>query len=409
MNQKDGGNSLLIHRRSDTQRDIVVEQDPGMFHQGVTMHGETVFSAIFFSIGTSMPSLFLLTGSEDCTSRISLCREARLIDSVPLTPQESCVRAVCASQVDDSSALLVVGGGKLTLQFFLARTNDDTKRLRSVDDLEISFLGNGSVRLKASIDHRINAVKAIPLEGDSRVHLVMAGDSNGNCHIFLVTENLESRPAPGLMIPTSPRPVLCIDILRTLGRLCVVIGTTGGDVLLFDLPGSFIELSDQWDEIAKSWTALASYQAHQMGTNALSVDILSSTHSDMGPRASLLVCTGGDDQAVCICEVSLVKDEQGRLKSEHDLRPQVTKEASFSAMKGIFQFCNDGGRYIVTVGYSQQLAVWQYVNKECRQLQLTGRIPVDLGDVNCLAATSTSGSHFIFAIGGLGIETFGLR
>jgi hypothetical protein len=53
------------------------------------------------------------------------------------------------------------------------------------------------------------------------------------------------------------------------------------------------------------------------------------------------------NQAVFICEVSLVKDEQGGLKSEHDLRLQVTKEASFSAMKGVFQFCkNDGGRYI---------------------------------------------------------------
>jgi hypothetical protein len=406
MNQKDGTNSLMIHRLSVCKQEL--DSVPYKFQQGVSMHGETIFSACFFSLGRTQQSLFLLTGSEDCTSKISLYQADKLIEAISLTPQESCVRAVCSSQFDESSALLVVGGGKLALQFFLVRTNNEVEP-SCIQDLEIVYLGKGTTRLKATIDHRINAVKAVPLEGNSRSHLVVAGDSDGNCHLFVVSEDTQLRPAPGIFIPTSSRPILCIELLPVDGRLLVMIGTTGGEVLLFDLPGSALELHDRWDAIVGSWSPLSSYKAHQMGANAISASIRSTTETEEGMVTSIFICTGGDDQAICICDFSLKTQKQRKLILASDPCPRVTREASFSAIKGIFQFCDEGRRFLLTVGYSQQLALWQYSDNEGRELQLAGKMSVDLGDVNCLAVSKSTHSKLRLAVGGLGVETLVLR
>jgi WD40 repeat protein len=406
MNKKDGTNSLLLHCVDGVSKKVEAPS-PLSFHDGVSLHGETIFSACFFSIGMKGRSLFLLTGSEDCTSKVSLYRSDKLIDSISLTPQESCVRAVCSSQLDDSSALLVIGGGKLALQFFLARSkNDSGQTIESLQDLEINFLGKGATRAKAKIDHRINAVKAIPIQASDRSHLVVAGDSDGNCHLFMVSEDTQLRPPPGQLVQASSRPILCIDLLSINGRVLVVLGTTGGDVLLFDLPGSFVELSDQWDDLRASWLPLSSYQAHQMGTNSVSSSIQSKEDYD---GVVVVICTGGDDQAVCICEAHIATSRPSKLELNYKLCPRVTREASFSAIKGVAQFLSKGKRFILTVGYSQQLAVWSCGEIEGSNLQLEHHVPVDLGDVNCLAVDDRLCSECLLAVGGLGMETFALR
>ena len=403
-NQKDGTNSLMIHRLHDRQAKTHLVSS--LFQRGVCMHGETIFSACLFSLGKSQRSVFLLTGSEDCTSKISLLQDDVPVESVSLTPQESCVRAVCSSQSDESSALLAIGGGKLALQFFLARANNED--LECLEDLEISFLGKGTTRTKATIDHRINAVKAVPLAG-CRSHLVVAGDSDGNCHLFLVSEDTQTRPPFGLFAPTSSRPILCIEIIPVCGRLLVLVGTTGGDVLLFDLPSTVDEINDQWETITSSWSPMSSYRGHQMGTNTISASVLSMRETETGTSTSVFVCTGGDDQAVCSCLLSMETDTcKSQLKLSCTLNPQVTREASFSAIKGIAQFCYNKRRFVITVGYSQQLALWEYSLKDT-SLHLSDNLLIDLGDINCLAITNKPQSNPLVVIGGFGVETVSMR
>jgi WD40 repeat protein len=404
MNQKDGTNCLMIKYLTGRQKQMSSTNTLGL---GVNMHSETIFSACYFTINKSN---FLLTGSEDCTSKISLCRSDSIVDSMSLTPQESCVRAVCSSQFDESSALLVVGGGKLILQFFLVYSDQGNVKEdhSTVNDVGISLLGQLKNRDKASIDHRINAVKSLPMKGDgSRKHLIVAGDSDGCCHIVAVSEDSHATVAPAILVSTNSRPILCIDLLAVGSRVLVMIGNTGGEVLLFDLPGSDAELLAQWNDLRHNWHPLCIYKAHQMGTNTIHA-LLQESESSID-STTVKICTGGDDQALCICDVSFSQGSDGRLALTFAPDPHVIKELSFSAIKGVFQLSHLGRAFVVSVGYSQQLAVWE-LSHERRPL-LKARVSVDLGDINCLAVLDAlnSSSDLMIAVGGLGIENLQLR
>lgn len=403
VNQKDGSNTLLIQHLEDCDnpQDLSIS-----LKQDLCMHSETIFSACFFSIGQST---FLLTGSEDCTSKIASCRAGALADSVPLTPQESCVRAVCSSQFDESAALLAVGGGKVVLQFFLVQSlcdNADLSRLSS-KHLEITSLGQCQNKGGASIDHRINAVAAMPLndESGSRKHLVVAGDSDGCCHIFVVEEDVSSRISPGLSVRTSPRPILCIDLLAVRDRMLAIIGTTGGNVLIFDLPGSTTALDAQWNDLKNQWVPLATYQAHQMGSNTIHGSLYNKKALN---ETTVRICSGGDDQALCVCDLSLTYGVDGRLVLSGDRQSHITRELSFSAIKGLVLFQCTEDTYLLSVGYSQKLALWK-VESDGQPL-LQDEISVDIGDVNCLAASPLKlGSDLMVAVGGMGVEHFVLQ
>lgn len=402
MNQQDGSNCLLIKYLARREMDLSSAKTTTL-GLGVNMHTETIFSACFFRMNNSK---FLVTGSEDCSSKISQYGTDGIVDSVSLTPQESCVKSVCSSQFDDSSALIVVGGGKLILQFFLVRSSQDKEDHGRLSDLEINFKGQLKNREKASIDHRINAVKAIPLKGDNdlKKHLVVAGDSDGGCHIVIIAEGSQAIVAPGILVSINSRPVLCIDLLVVGSRVLVMVGNTGGEVLLFDLPGSDSELLEQWDRLCQNWHPLCTYKAHQMGTNSIHASLQEGSDRSTD-HTKIKICTGGDDQALCLCDVSISASfSDGRLALSGTPNPQIIKELSFSALKGVHQFSHLGRNFVVSVGYSQLLAVWEVCHGG--RLQLKGRVSVDLGDVNCLAVLDDvrCGSNLMLAVGGLGIE-----
>jgi hypothetical protein len=240
-----------------------------------------------------------------------------------------------------------------------------------------------------------------------RLHLVVAGDSNGICQLFVVSENVESRRTEGRCIQIGSRPILSIDILPVRSRLLVLIGTTAGDILVWDLPSCTHDLLDQWDQLMNSEHLLGSYEAHQMGTNTISASILSSKDDGDISSTTVLICSGGDDQALCTCEATFsIRDKN--LELNGGLNPQMFKEASSSAIKGVIQLKEEGAqdvRKIVSVGYSQLLAVWEY-SKASGQLKLLNRSPVDVGDVNCLAANVDLNSNYNIAVGGSGVELF---
>ena len=146
-----------------------------------------------------------------------------------------------------------------------------------------------------------------------------------------------------------------------------------------------------------------------MGTNTISASVLSMTETETGTSTSVFVCTGGDDQAVCSCLLSMETDNcKSQLKLSCTLNPQVTREASFSAIKGIAQFCYNKRRFVITVGYSQQLALWEYSHKDT-SLHLVDNLLIDLGDINCLAIKNKPQSNPLVVIGGFGVETVSIR
>ena len=440
ISQTDGTNHVMVQGRLWNRPCLPHEEDPAsttfpplpLMTVGVGMHSETIFDASLFWVGDRTqqhPSwLILLTGSEDCTSRLSLLSNGddggTILESISLTPQESCVRAVCASQQDDdhSSTLLVVGGGKLILQFFLVECQDSRHLAQTgLDGLTITFLGHGrTVGPTASVDHRINAVQAMPLLVETAVgiHFVVAGDSNGNGHFFVVAQNKDlKRSKAGRVLPICHRPILCVEMIRVEDRILILFGTTGGDLLMWEAPGT-ISMDDDWDEflrqVCTDRSRLGAYQAHQMGTNTISARVKSVDRNNNGiVSTTVLICSGGDDQAICMCEVAFIVNDHGELELRTDqLRPYVTKEASSSAIKGIVQFQDeDETTKLLSVGYSQRLAVWHHCSSDLRDspgaLDLVDRCLVDVGDVNSLASVGAPNKEQItIAVCGQGVEIF---
>lgn len=405
MSQKDGTNSLLVHREivsSTSGKNLL-----SYAQDGVPVHGETIFDACFFSLGSRKSASFLLTASEDCGSKIFLCRENRLDNSIALTPQESCVRAVCHSQIDSQSALLAVGGGKLTLQFFLSYLRDEDPA-SVLEDVGIRFLGKRSKREGASIDQRINTVKAVPLLGPDRVHLVAAGDSAGQCHLYMISEDPIVRPSPGLNIQATTRPILSIAMSRIANRILLAIGTTAGDLALYDLPAAASILNDSWKELGETtWIPLTTLQPHQMGTNAISMSIVKTSET----AADAKILTAGDDQAITYCRLKFTFISSDAAPKAVVESISTVPEASFSALKGISWLPGPTSTYFLAAGYTQRISLWKVVDEAIphkqASLEVVDHLPVDVGDLNAIAAT-TNGLGATAAVVGWGIELFAL-
>jgi WD40 repeat protein len=448
--KQDGRNEILIQTQQKRDQGVQTEDckvlpvDLWRHHKyglGVGLHGETIYDACFFPINSQSVSWALLTGSEDCTSRIAFYHNGTLVAAKQLPPQESCVRAVCSSSNyscsqsrGNPSTLLAVGGGKLALQFFLVSDAAGASRSRlDADRNHVHFIGYGRTSKKATIDHRINALKAILLEDDSEAcggdvagkaapqHLVAAGDSEGNCFVYKVTAGLADvrHSWTGLPLPidrASARPVLSVEIVKVRKRLLLLIGTTSGDVCLWDLPAT--TTCKEWDSfsprvlreknIVFPATKIGTYHTHQMGVNSISAAIVDSE------TCRVLVSSGGDDQCLSVYELVIDFDANANLMTAAKVfRAIKRKEGSSSAIKGV-SILNGG--FILSVGYSQRLALWKIPNapsrgshQEDEDLQLIWTAPASVGDINCLAsarATREVGDSYVVAVGGLGLDLF---
>lgn len=411
MNQKEGTNTLSVRQELPTRQKGDLSWSSTL-QGGTSLHGETIFDTCFVTLGITDSVHFLLTGSEDCGSKISRCEDGALVSSMLLTPQESCVRAVCCSQHDRSSALLVIGGGKLVLQFFLATAPPANEPKGFLNDAKVCFLGKTVSKRNVSIDHRINAVKAIPLLGSKRLHLVVAGDSDGNCHLYCATE--EAKVGQGILIEVSSRPILCLDMCSIGNAILVAIGTTGGDVLLYSLPREENSVQPQWTQFKATLSPLLMLPVHQLGTNTISMTAAPS----LGGIFSVEIMSGGDDQALATIGLGVMVSPDGKVTIVDKQNLEVVTGASFSAIKGVTQITRWGdNKYCITTGYSQYLALWQLSEKidptlaasERQSIKLLQSVPVDIGDVNCLATCCTSQQEALVAVGGLGVEVFVLK
>ena len=387
VNNDDGQDEVILFSREVFGLNVCRLEDQktgSRYGIGLPIHGETVFDACL-----SLPHcnvMALLTASEDCSSRLSLIRDGRIISSKLLPQQESGARASCISQgMGRSKSLGVVGGGKLALQFFLFGASID---ITADPMVEVEFIGKGKPPEKALIDHRINCVDSVCLDtfGENDVHLVVAGDSNGGCYLYRVIES-RKRSVVGSLLYRDSRPIICLSLVTVDKRIVLVLGTTAGALKIFELCP--IDGSSRLES-----HPLLEIPAHQVGTNCVCSRVVPGDRP--GEGSMLRVCSGGDDQTIFCCDVVLVPSVGGRPHSATLLRSSSTL-TNQTALRGI-QWV--GHNRLVAVSYCQVLSLWQV---SLVGLTLVTVEPIEVGDVNCLACQNTEAGCCV-AVGGIGVE-----
>jgi hypothetical protein len=272
------------------------------------------------------------------------------------------------------------------------------------DQIYIRPLGRGRIHDKADIDHRINAIVAVPIDDSS--HLVVTGDSNGGIYFFVVREQddyEQRKKIPGIPFVTQPSPILSLDVITCRDAWFLCVGTTAGDVSMWLLPSHWLAgSSDPLATASSSPSPHCDYNAHQMGTNSICTSIL---HDDHDRSTTILIASVGDDQALTIVEVVIASrncDTDATMITCDVVSTTTTPEACISALKG----CHFVGvTQLVVVGYGQCLALWEWSRSNHNDSlgggsnTLLRSFPIDVSDVNALAYHNS-----LVAVGGEGIE-----
>ncbi|GKZ00026.1 hypothetical protein MPSEU_000956000 [Mayamaea pseudoterrestris] len=223
------------------------------------MHGDVIFDCCLFAL--NQDTIALVTASEDCYSRITCIRNKVVIASELLPAQAGGARALCQTRFDDEKTLLAIGGAKLELQFYFVHDQPLEAKWGPV----VEFVGVGKSFDKATIDHRINALAALALSGRfSTGAAIAAGDSNGKVYLYSLSKNRRG-PLIGRLVFAGERPVLSLALVQTTSLILLMVGNTGGQITVLDVSES-LQAPNSVADIAN---ILLSYDAHQVGTNAI--------------------------------------------------------------------------------------------------------------------------------------------
>eukprot|EP00978_Attheya_sp_CCMP212_P013195 scaffold33114_cov55-Attheya_sp.AAC.2 len=403
--RKDGRNEVMVW-------DHCAEKSPNEGTLSYPIHGETI-NDVCWCPTSSLDRLILLSGSDDCTARLSLYHKGNLSFLQELAPHETGVRAVCSSHHEAStSTLLVTCGGKLSMAFYRM----DELIQNGESDFHVHYLGTNKLLVKPSIDHRINAVSAIPLYSDEAdtndSHLVLSGDSNGSLHVFFVQEKLnQSQKIIGHLLCTDSRPILCIATVRlSEDHVLALVGDTGGQVQVWCLSGRVTDegLSNL------PLQPIHIYQAHQNGTNCVDAIILSQDSSN-SQKFNVRICSGGDDQALTVCsaqvEIDMSTDDKHHNLLFQEVHLKVFEGASSSALKGIkaMQDKNTRGARLYCVGYDQRISLWHLNEIACDEsLHFISSSMSDVDDISaldCICCEDENGCRREFTVvAGEGME-----
>lgn len=381
FNGKEGGIELLLGAGGDFTQDKPAKKF--QYSVGQPFHGEFLTGiALFPSLDNR--DVLQLSGSNDGTAKVCCIQDGSISWSKDLQSHISCVRATCVSRHPNSSfTLLATSGAKLATSFHLLNESEGAVR--------ISFLASNTQK-HVAMEHRMNAIKAIPLQqrkgsGMIRHHLVLAGDSNGGLHLFIIGENYDqSTSTSSHMLCTDSRPILCIDILRISASLFLAcVGDTSGNISFWALPG--IVHGDFTEYLrALPSSPLHTYYGHSMGANCLSGMIIPVATGNCAD-ATLLICSGGDDESLSLwsglIDPNLTISELS-VRNNHLVR---VKQASSSALKGIKMVgTHSTGYRVYAAGYDQRVALWEVAMRKERppELKFVTSVPVDVSDINCL-------------------------
>ena len=163
-----------------------------------------------------------------------------------------------------------------------------------------------------------------------------------------------------------------------------IVGTTAGRIdiwLLHEQPDG---------EIQSQNSPINSYDVHTMGTNCLRASIVSSRINKDQKEVIVLICSGGDDQAISLRLISISMPSTFEMDtfSIKTLASYKKSEACGSAIKGIDIVGNvvEGYR-IYTSGYDQRMGIWALHIEETDVIRLTllSSTPLDIKDINSLS------------------------
>jgi WD40 repeat protein len=376
-------------RICEARRAATAAHPPWSFSPG--LHGGTIRAVCARTCGTTT---IVVTASDDCTSRVSILdRDGSVVSTKKLTPQANSVRAVCMSRVrgertrassDFVPALIVVGGCRLTLQLFVLR------RASALDDIEVEYIGKGKLASKSSsIDQRINAVAAISIgsEDSDNAHesLVASGDSEGACYLFAVPAEVQSS-YKGHLVFQSERPILCLSLARVLGRILLVAGTSGGELIVHDvtsLPSGELE----WPQVFRS-------KPHMVGANTLDIRV------PWKERGVLRICTGGDDQRIHCCEIQVSEGAS----SAALIRSVTCHNACTTSVCGVSWLDDE---HVCATCSGQQLAIFKVSFPRMTRIACTS---VPVGDVSGLAVCDSETPNCVtVAVAGAGVAIYKAR
>jgi WD40 repeat protein len=358
----------------------------------IVLHGETIYGSSLFNLDPASDVLALVTGSEDCTTRLSIIDRGRLKLTKRFPYQDSCVKTICCSRHKQGSGTVVVaGGGKLCLQIFLVKALQSPYCTLDPLSIDVKFIGEVKHDCPKQIGQRVNHVAALPVNStptNTLRHLVIAGDSGGAISAYQVSETTTGRPKTlsSVVLHRRKHPVISVLLLNTCIGFVAVCGTTKGDVSLILVPGFLLDGgSVDFEPIQQFFE----YQAHSIGTNSISAIVLEDGY--------VRIVSGGDDQSVHCCDILLSFDDN---HTSATIVRQVHEEgASSSAIKGVFLMNNE---QLIVTGYDQRLTTWLL---EWPLLTRMQSVQVDVGDINSLCGYS-AGKNDTFVVCGAGVEIF---
>ena len=145
-------------------------------------------------------------------------------------------------------------------------------------------------------------------------------------------------------------------LLKKVTKTFVVSGSTTGHIYLWDISSCFQSDSHEISQIG-------SFEAHQMGTNTLTIDeipVPSEQQTDREELHLLRICSGGDDQGLTLAFV-LLRWRGQQVAEVISCHIERVIGASGSAIKGVV-IHPDWPQYLFTVGYDQRLTQWAFIS-----------------------------------------------
>lgn len=282
--------------------------------------------------------------------------------------------------------IMLSGGGKQRLNVWSV-----------ADDLDVLQHVCGFEKDDALQDHRILGIEAFALGSSEQFHLVVSCNSEGAVHLLLLDL---AASEPKLLelgqCSASKKPILSCARHQHVGLLAT--GSTDGMVHIWNLAPVLAELSEvlttsQMQDIQQLNDAVqpilqalepnASYLAHDMGVNCMTI-------TSLHRQNAFALLSGGDDQSIHVKEFTT--------SPLTELQSTRIANASGSAIKAIA--CVDD--LVFTGGYDQRVSQWHFSHHETQSPALQWRNAVfsECADIASLAVSMNSdGSSSVVVVG----------
>jgi len=382
---------------------------------GFPSHGRVCYDGTFFMGDSSKygGAGLIAIGGEDGKVKVFTTQEESNIRFVQEVSLPSNVSAkVIASAGTASHGIVVAAGGKLMYSVWKYKQASDADEDIPLD-CELSFACSGSIWPRATQDHRVLSLSVLHLEqSDGCYHIVMT-DSRGVVSVCLFSpQTLATTNALSVIetfIPFNECPLLASSVVLVQGGHVIgAFGDTTGSVSIWMLLTTS-------SSSATSSIKIAEYSAHSMGTNALSMHVLAQAQAST-MILSFLVCSGGDDQALCIANGDFSLEDMSWSRPLSILKREGAAGAAMKSVRliGHIQEKEEAMQQqvymLASLGCDQRLCFWSItmpVSSSSSSLALEWRSGgiVNIGDVQSLCISQDKSQALVV---GQGLQLFSL-